>query len=163
MSQELQIAIIASSATILGVVISQAISIGLSIFDKKNKKHVLLRQKYEEMMFEFHDSLKYIQDVQTCETLEQLFEHSRSPQSGKSLGLALLYFPDLVEPLENYSHSQVSFYQSIISSFNPSIPHNAGAQAVVEGSYLAPMKELNNCKQVVMDALVLNAKKYTKA
>ena len=53
MKPELITPIIAASAALGGVIISQAITILLSFFDKRHKKHILLRQKYEEMMFEF--------------------------------------------------------------------------------------------------------------
>ena len=163
MSQEIQIALIAASAALAGVVISQAISIALSVFDKRHKKHILLRQKYEEMMFEFQNSLKYVQEVHNCETLPQLYQLSSSPQTGKAYGLAQLYFPSLVEPLSKYVVAQFSFYTSVITIFDKNIPINAGGQAMANNRHRQIVEGLLKEKGIVMDALILNAKKYTKA
>lgn len=156
-------AVIAASAALAGVVISQTISILLSILEKRHKKHILLRQKYEEMMFQFQDSLRYVQDVHNCRTRDQLFQLSSSPQSGKAYGLALLYFPNLVEPLKKYSVAQVSFYTSVVTIFDKNIPANAGGQATVSAGHNRVIDALFKEKNLVMDALILNAKKYTKA
>lgn len=115
------------------------------------------------MMFEFQESLKYFQDVHTCKTLEQLYQLSSSPQTGKAYGLALLYFSNLVEPLKRYSLAQVSFYNSVITIFDKNIPANAGGQAMMNKSHKEVIENLFNEKNLVMDALVSNAKKYTKA
>jgi len=162
MPDNLKIAIIAGGFALLGVVVSQVISIGLSVFDKRHKKNVLLRQKYEEMMFEFHASLRYVQEVQMCRTLDQLFEISSSPQAGKAYGLALLYFPELVDPLDRYSNSQIVFYDALVTVFNPKIPANAGAQGIVDGEYIQSIKLLSKYKEEVIDALIKNAVRYTR-
>jgi len=163
MIEELKIPIIAATSALSGVVISQAISILLLFLDKRHKKHVLLRQKYEEMMFLFQSSLGYFQDVQNCKTFDQLYQLSNSPEAGKAYGLALLYFPCLVEPLNDYTVAQVSFYDSVITIFNKNIPANAGGQAVVSEGHKQVMESLFEQKNIVMDALISNAKKYTKA
>ena len=163
MNKEIIIAIITASSVLSGVVISQAITLLLSFFDKRYKKHQLLRQKYEEMMFEFQNSLKYIQEVQNCTSRHQLFQLSSSPQTGKACSLALLYFPSLVEPLSKYAVAQVSFYTSTITKFNENIPANAGGQALAQPDHKQIINNLFKAKNVVMDALITNSKKYTKA
>lgn len=163
MSEEISPVIIGAVAALAGVLLSQVISISLSVFDKKHAKKVLLRQKYEEMMNEFQNSLLYVQDVHTCKTTDQLFQLSHSPQTGKAYSLALLYFPDLIEPLKQYSIAQVSFYNSVITIFNADIPVNAGGQAIRNEGHQHVTQSLFDEKNNVMDALISNAKKYTKA
>jgi len=154
---------IGAAAALAGVLLSQIISIALSVFDKKHAKKVLLRQKYEELMNEFQNSISYIQDVHTCKTLDQLFQLSHSPHTGKAYGLALLYFPDIEEPLGQYGVSQVSFYNSVITIFNADIQVNAGGQAMMDKWHKQVMQSLFDKMNLVMDALVSNAQKYTKA
>ena len=163
MSQELKIAIAAASIALSGVVISQAISILLSFFDRRHEKNILLRQKYEEMMFEFSDSVMFVQDVHNCKTRDQLLHLSVPPQTRKAYGLALLYFPNLVEPLNRYTLAQVSFYNSLLNLFDQNIPANAGGQASVNDAHKPIEDNLYKEKDHVMDALILNAKKYAKA
>ena len=43
------IAVISASSAIAGAVISQLVSIFRDILDKKHKRHILLREKYEEL------------------------------------------------------------------------------------------------------------------
>ncbi len=150
-------------AALSGVVIAQAFSILLSILDKRHKKHVLLRQKYEEMMFEFQNSLSYVQDVHTRKTLDQLSQLSSSPHSGKAYSLALLYFPNLVKPLNGYIAAQISFYTSVITIFDENIPTSAGGQAIMIEGHKQARENLFRKKEFVMDALISNAKKYIKA
>jgi hypothetical protein len=163
MESEMNTVFIAAASALSGVILSQVITVSLSVFDKRHQRQILLRQKYEELMFEFHNSLSYIQEVQLCRTLEQLCQRGLSPHTGRALVLAQLYFPDLVKPLENYSLSQLSFYNSITESFDPNIPANAGGQAIISGNYMSPIKEFEKQKQAVMSSLISNSNKYTKA
>lgn len=57
MQKEIIVAIIAASSALAGVTISAVIALCLSYFDKRHKKQVLLREKYEEMMSCFSASL----------------------------------------------------------------------------------------------------------
>jgi len=163
MPNDIKISLITAISLITGVVISQTITLLISFFDKRHKKHQLLRQKYEEMMFYFQDSLAYFQEVQNCKTRHQLFQLSMSPQTGKACGLALLYFPNLVTPLNNYALAQVAFFNSVITSFDENIPANAGGQAMSHQGHKQIMNKLFETKNSVMDALIKNANKYTKA
>ncbi len=163
MSPESTIAVIAAGSALAGVLLSQFISIGLSVFDKRHQKNILLRQKYEEMMFLFQDSLSYVQAVYNCDSFSQLCQLSSAPGTNKALGLASLYFPSLVEPLSMYSDSQLSFYHSVISLYDESKPANAGAQVVANSDHKKLLETLSNTQQLATDTIIQNAKKYTKA
>ena len=131
MDIKIAIAIITACTTFSGVIISQVISLLLSFLDKRHKKTYSLRQKYEEMMFHFQDSLAYFPEVGNCKTREQLFSKSHSISAQRAMGLALLYFPKMAPLIETYIINQVAYYNLVISSFNPDIPANAGGQAQV--------------------------------
>jgi hypothetical protein len=165
MNQQILIAIIAASAALFGVIISQGISTLLSFLDKKHKKYILLRQKYEEMMFHFQDSLLYFNELATCKNRDQLLQNTASIPANRAMGLALLYFPALAPLLGTYIRYYVEYYELLVTTYDPNIPANAGAQARVHAK-----EELQNiesrlfkAKKELLNAINENAKKYTKA
>ncbi len=117
MKQELLIAVIAASSALCGVIISQAISIVLSFFDKRHKKQILLRQKYEEMMFHFSDSFAWINELNSCKTRHQLFAQAQPLQARKALFLSLLDFPALVETANQYILAQNEYHGFVLYFF----------------------------------------------
>lgn len=163
MKPEYIIAIIAASSALTGVIISQAISIALSFFEKRHKKQILLRQKYEEMMNHFSESLTWIRDLHCCKTRDELFSQSQSIQARKALGLCLLYFPDLAETMNNYVFAQQEYYGFVVSTFNESLDVNAGGQTLVhqQGKELAD--NLTKKKIILENTIVNKVKKYIKA
>jgi len=158
-------AIIAASAALGGVIISQAISILLSFLDKRHKKHILLRQKYEEMMFHFQDSLAYYSQVGACKTLDQLLHQNHCIPANRAMGLALLYFHNLAPLFDTYLRNQISFYNLLISSYKQDIPASAGAQAMVHNKSQSEEVERNlfQSKDAIINELKANVKEYTKA
>jgi hypothetical protein len=135
MTQEINIAIIAASSAILGSVISQVTAFAISFFDKKHKKDVHLRQKYEEMMFFFSASLAWIPQVNSCTTPSQIASCAQSPDSRKALSLCLLYFPDLSESATGYVQAQEAYYISVADNYNKAVPASAGEQAFSNPSH----------------------------
>jgi hypothetical protein len=163
MQIELTTAIIAGVAALAGVIISQAISITLSFLDKRHQKHILLRQKYEQLMFLFQDSLMYIPAVQNCRTVAEIQQNAYSIPAGRALGLSHLYFPSLVDPLTGYQQSLISFYGSVASVFDPNIPASAGAQLLISDESMSALKAVNKQKNKTLSTLIKNASNYTKA
>jgi len=163
MKQEIVIAIIAASSALCGVIISQAISLIQTFLDRGHRKHILLRQKYEEMMFHFSDSLQWIQQVNACRTQSEIFALAQCPPTRKALSLCLLYFPDLSGPANDYLLAQLSYYEFIMKNFNENIPVTAGGQAFTKPECKPPTDNLFAKKNHFEDLIISNAKKYTKA
>ena len=165
MDTQIKTALIVAGSTTFGVLISQAISILLSFLDKRHKKHILLRQKYEEMMFHFQDSLEYYNQVGACRTLDQLEKKTHRISANRAMGLALLYFQNLAPLFDIYLRNQIAYYHLILESFNPNIPATAGAQARVHNKTALKKIEQNlfQSKDNLIDAIKMNTKKYTKA
>ena len=159
------IAIIAASSALCGVIISQAISLTKTFLDRRYQKQILLRQKYEEMMFHFTISLEWLQYLNGSTTQEAVFALAQCPEARKALSLCLLYFPEMVDAANNYVLSQQKYYDVVASSFKPDIPFTAGGQAIVHSrdQYDAATKNLFNKKNAFENLIVSNAKKYTKA
>jgi hypothetical protein len=163
MKQEIFIAIIAASSALCGVIISQAISLTQIFLNRRYQKQILLRQKYEEMMFHFSDSLQWIQQVNMCRTQQEIFALAQCPETRKALSLCLLYFPDLSGPANDYLLAQLSYYEFIIKNFNENIPVTAGGQAFNKPEYKTPTDNLFTKKNHFENLIISTAKKYTKA
>ena len=163
MNEDTFIAIIAASSVIAGVLISQAISLLLSFYDKKHKKQILLRQKYEEMMFHFSDSLSWIQSLHNSRTRSDIFALAQSPQARKALSLCLLYFSDLVQPANKYILAQTAYYSFVVGSFDENKPFTAGGQALVHPEAKKLCDDLMNKKIVLENIIVEKVDKYIKA
>lgn len=163
MKQEILIAIIAASSALGGVIISQIFSLLQSFYGKKYKKQILLRQKYEEMMFHFSVSLEWIVRLNGSTTQATVFALAQCPDARKALSLCLLYFPEMVEASNNYVLAQQSYYAFILKNFNEAIPVTAGGQAFAKPEHKAPTDNLFAKKNHFENLIISNAKKYTKA
>lgn len=165
MDDKILIAVITAGSAFFGVIISQIITLMLSYLDKRHKKQILLRQKYEEMMLYFQESLAYFSEVGTCKTLDQLYSKSHSVPAQKAMGLAMLYFPKIAPLIESYIKIQVEYYQLVVSSFNPNIQANAAGQVRVHNKEKIEIVENNlfQAKNIIIDRLKKNVKKYAKA
>jgi len=164
-NQQIITSVIAATAALSGVLIAQAISILLSFLDKRHKKHILLRQKYEEMMFHFQDSLLYCSQVGTCTSLDQLLQQNHSVPAQRAAGLALLYFPTLAPIFDTYQKNLMSYYSLVISNFRQDVPATAGAQVRVHAKddLEEIEKALFQSKDKIIAELKSKVKNYTKA
>jgi hypothetical protein len=165
MQKEILVAIIAASSALAGVIISATIALLLSIFDKKHKKQVLLREKYEEMMFHFSASLVWIQSLNGSTTQKEVLALSQSTDARKALSLCLLYFPTLSDAANNYIFSQQEYYASVVTSYRAEIPFTAGAQALVHNkdNHQVATDNLFNRKNIFENLIVTSAPRYTNA
>ena len=164
MQKEFLVAIIAASSALAGVIISATIAILLSLFDKRHKKQVLLREKYEEMMLYFSTSLVWIQNINGSTTQKEVFALSQSTEARKALSLCLLYFPDLADAANNYILAQQGYYASVVTSFREELAFTAGAQAMVKNlQHKEVTDNLFNQKNIFENLIITSAPKYTNA
>ena len=131
MSPATSTAVLSAGAALAGVLISQAISIFQSFLDKRHKKHILLRRKFEQLTFCFQESLLFHTKAGSCRTIEKLLAENHSLPAMKAEALALLYFPTLAPILGTYRNCQVKYYETLLHAYDPSVPASAGAQAKV--------------------------------
>lgn len=163
MEIEIKTAIISAIAALSGVALTLLFTFLRSFLDKKHQYRIFQREKFEEMMLLFQDSLMYVQDLQNCRSREQMFSMSNSPEAQKALGLCLLYFRDLKDPMEQYVRAQVEFYGSIITSYSAGNPTNAGGQAWNSEKHQQVLQKLFKAKEKVLNLLNSKTKKYAKA
>ena len=158
------IAIISAGSVLCGVIISQIFSLIIVFLNRKHHKNILLREKYEEMMFYFTDSLNWIQQLNNCITKGEIFSLAQSKDSRKALSLCLLYFPDLVDFVDKYMIAQSNYYNMVVGIFNESIPANAGGQAIFNNAnYEKVFNELIESRINFENSIINCSKKYLKA
>ena len=165
MSPEIKVAIIASSSAILGALISQITTIVISWVDKRRQKQVLLRQKYEEVMIYFSDSLEWIVHLNGSTNQESVFSLAQSPSARKALSLCLLYFrKDLGSAANDYILAQQTYYQSLIKVYDKNdLNCTAGGQFWVKEPKCKEITDnLFQKKNDFENLIISNASQYTK-
>lgn len=95
MPRELVIALISAGLALSGVMISAGTNLLIATIDKRHKRQVLLREKFEQMMFHLSDSLTWISDLNGCSTLDDVLAKSQSIDARHLCTLCALYFPEL--------------------------------------------------------------------
>ena len=165
MSPEIKIAIIASSSAILGALISQITTLAISWLDKRHRKQVLLRQKYEEMMICFSDSLEWIVYLNGSTSQESVFSLAQCQPARKALSLCLLYFrKDLGIAANDYILAQHSYYKVLIEVYDKKDKNTAGGQATSKNpNYNEALKNLFEKKDRFENLIISNSSKHTKA
>jgi hypothetical protein len=165
MKPEILTAIIAATAALSGVILSQMISLFQVFLSRRHEKQKLLRQKYEEMMFFFSASLGWLQDLNGSTTQSSVFALAQNPAARKALSLALLYFPHLAESANQYVLAQQSYYNLVVSSFRESIGFTAGGQTIKHNKQQCEIETANlfQKKNEFENLIISNASKYTKA
>lgn len=165
MSPNIETAIISASSALLGALIAQSTTIVLSLLEKKRQKHILLRQKFEEMMMAFSESLVWIQDLNGSTSQESVFSLAQCPSARRALSLCLLYFrEDLGDLANQYVLAQQSYYQGVITVYEENNTHTAGAQFMVKNDkHRNIIDNLFEKKNAFESSIISMSNKYTVA
>ena len=89
-------------AALGGVALAQAVAMLQSWLDRKNKREILLRTKYEELGQHFLASIEMPGRLLKCTTHEEIQGALHQTAASQAQLLALIYFPPLREPVRRY-------------------------------------------------------------
>ena len=103
------VAIVSASSVLLGAAISQGSAMIQSRLDRKHKREILLRTKYEELGFHFLASTEMPGQLMKCTSHEEIQGALHQTEANQAQLLALIYFPPLREPIQRY----VASYQHL--------------------------------------------------
>lgn len=117
MKPDLGSAIIAATAALLGVVISQIFSFLHKASERRHEQRILLRQKFEEMTFLFLKSLHWPIELAKCTKLFEMQELAVSQDAQAAVVLCQLYFPEIVGVLERYVLALQAYYDAEVGRF----------------------------------------------
>ena len=162
MSDKIDYAIILGTTAIVVAVITQVSTFVISLRDKEHQRKSHLREKYEEMMFHFSESLEYMVHLNGSRTEESVFSLALCPSSRKALNLCMLYFQDLTPAANDYVRSLYSYYECVITSYDENDSNTAGGQANLKSpNYNNALKNYQNKKDEFEHLIMDNVHKYT--
>ena len=157
------VAIVSASSVLLGAAISQGSAMLQSWLDRRNKREILLRTKYEEMGFHFLESMRLTGALLTCATHEETLEVTHQESTNKARMLAMVYFPELREPLELYSASYSALCLNAISLYNPDAKPVLGSQVYAKPEYVAARETHVDARNYLQKQIENFAPKYAKS
>ena len=160
---EIKIAILTGIFALAGVLISQIQTWISSWIDHKYQRNVLLRTKYEEMTLLFLDSLRWSTDLTSCASPEGILAISQATNANKVHMLCSIYFPLLREVSGKCLDACSSFYQTVVSSYNPLSSVLLGQQVGNLQSYKEARDILLDAKNLLKDQITIHAKIYSKS
>lgn len=163
MSQEIKIAIIAALSAAIGAVVSQSMTFFLSWLDKRHQKKVLLREKYEEMALLYVDSLDWFQSAGSSTNFEQLQAFSFPKKARQVQVLCSVYFPELLDYINEYVGACNAYYKSILEGFDHTINVNAMIQAQTKEKHVQLMPKISAAREGFDEAIKKYSSKYIKA
>ena len=158
------IAVISAGSAIAGAVISQLVSIFRDVLDKKHKRHILLREKYEELANLVTNSQNWFTAQLGAMSLREL--KSQPPlEARKAMVISHIYFPLLQEACQTYVNACASFQLTLIDNYEFAEGKDAGTQAAHRNSVALEKSaaSLHKCRQELDELIILYAEKYTKA
>ena len=164
MYQEIWPQIISAVSVILGFLVSQLATEVHNYYARKHKRKILLREKYEEMLFHFSASLEYLLYLNGSTSQESVLSLAQCTDARKALNLCLLYFEDLVHPANDYVVDLRSYYESVIRSYDKNDSCTAGGQAVLKSpDYNNALKNYFSKKDTFEHLIMAKVSKYAFA
>jgi len=161
---KITIAAIAAGSAIVGAVVAQLVSILRDILDKRHKRHVLLREKYEELAHSVSSSQEWFTNQLGAMTLREL--KSQPPiEARKAMVLAHIYFPLLRRTCQDYVNACAQFQVALIENHEFVEGKDAGTQAAHKNraAFEEAANRLHQARQKVDETIIAHAEKYTKA
>ena len=97
--------VIGAVLALSGVLFAQFVAMLQSWLDRRNKREILLRTKYEEFAQHFLASIETPGRLLSCTTDEEIHAVTHQTDANQAALLALIYFPELREPMQRYVES----------------------------------------------------------
>lgn len=124
-------------AALGGVALAQSVAMLQSWLDRRNKRQVLLRTKYEELGLHFLESMKLPHTLMTCTSTAEVLALTHQASGNSAHLLALVYFPKLREATGRYIESYGSLIEASASLHNPDDKRPLGMQVFDKPAYIA--------------------------
>lgn len=161
---KLMIAAISAGSAIAGALVTQLFTVLQHFLERKHRRLVLLREKYEQLASLVSDSHEWIGQQMKSKTLADL-QGSFPEQAKKAMVLAHIYFPKLHSPCESYVNACAVFQAALVDNHEFNAEINVGTQAVRKNpEHLRQvMSHIRDSRQRLDEAIVKYASKYAKA
>ena len=158
------IAAISASSAIAGAAITQIVGVFLAHLERRHKRKVLLREKYEELALLVQESMSWPSDQMNAKSLSDLRD-SYPSKARKATVLAHIYFPKLRDACENYVNASVSFNIVLVDNHEFNQGYDVGTQAAHANPQAleTAANNLQVCRQSLEDKIIQYASSYAKA
>jgi hypothetical protein len=165
MSQEIWPQIISAASALSGFLVSQLATEVHEYYARKHQRKILLREKFEEMLFHFSTSLEYLVYLNGSTSQEAVYALAQCPDARKALNLCLLYFEDLIHPANDYVLSLRLYYECVIRAYDKTDSCTAGGQAAFKSpdDYNNALKNYFAKKDAFEHLIMSKVSKYTYA
>ncbi|WP_300318738.1 hypothetical protein [Idiomarina sp.] len=158
------IAIISASAAIAGAIFSQVITLIRDYQEKKHKRRILLREKYEELAYLVTESQGWLSEQMRAPSMRAL-RGSHPAAARKAMVLSHIYFPKLHGVCEDYLNSLAKFQIMLIENHEFHPEHDAGTQAAHKNPEAIEQagSHVQSCRQKLDEFIIKYARKYANA
>ena len=146
-----------------GVFISQMVAMLQSWLDRKHKRQILLRTKYEELGAHFLDSMKLPHALMKCTSTEDILETTLQASGNNAHLLALVYFPELLPATGRYIESYSALCLTATSFYNPQDKRHLGMQVFDKPEYIEARNNHMGARDHLQDQIEIHAPSYTKS
>jgi len=128
--------VIGAILALLGVLVSQFVAMLQARLERRNKREILLRTKYEELGAHFLDSMKLPHTLMTAENTEDICALTHQASGNHVHLLALIYFSKLRESTGQYIESYSALCLAAASLHNPDDKRPLGKQVFDKPVYI---------------------------
>lgn len=146
-----------------GVLAAQLVSMVQAWLDRKNKREIFLRTKYEELGLLVLDSMKLTEDLLKCVSHEETLTLVRQIDANKAHLLALVYFPLLRQATGQYIESYAAFASFAISLYNPQDKRILAAQSCDKPGYIDARDAHVAARKYLQDQIEIHSVTYAKS
>jgi len=150
-------------AALGGVALAQGVAMFQSWLDRRNKREILLRTKYEELGLLVLDSMKLPEDLLKCTSHEETLNVVRQKDANKAHLLALVYFPLLRQATGQYIDSYAELASASISLYNPQDKRMLGTQVFDKAEYVAARNAHLAARNYLQGQIELHSVTYAKS
>jgi hypothetical protein len=163
MDTTILVAIVSASSVLVGVIAAQGVAMLQSWLDRKHKREILLREKYEALGLHFLDSMKLPHELMGATSAEAVLALTRQESANKAQMLALVYFPKLRQPIGQYSDSYSALCLAATSLYNPEDKRRLGAQVFDKPQYIDARNAHLAARDHLQDQIEMHSVIYAKS
>lgn len=162
MTEAVQTALIASGSAVVGGVLASISSVILHRLEEAKAIRQIYREKLEDIAGLIEDTTEWFRNATSTHTLEELASYGRCPEVREAYTLACLYFPELREPIGEYSNCLIHIHNQLVDIWQPGYPANVGTQAVRHPEYMKFCDEVLVKRNKLEDLIGKVASRYNK-
>lgn len=161
--QSLSDTVIGAALALSGVLLAQVVAMLQSWLDRRNKRQVLLRTKYEEFGLLVLDSMKLAEELLRVDSHEKKLSVVHQKDANKALLLALIYFPLLRQVTGQYIESYAALAAVALSIYTPQNRQMLGAQVSDSSEYSRARDAHLAARKRLQDQIEIQSVVYAKS